>query len=57
MNPKEEYDRYCKKHMIEVLKRAEAYFRGNKNVQDMNGPEYGIWHNIISLIEKAEGRE
>lgn len=43
--------------MLKALKRAESYYRENKNTKNMNGPEYGIWHNIISIIEKVEGNE
>ena len=43
--------------LLEACKELESYLRKNKNVQNMNGPEYGIWHRTISAIDKAEGRE
>ena len=42
--------------LLEVCKRAAAYFKTNKNTEKMIGPEYGIWHNLMEAIEKAEGR-
>lgn len=41
--------------MLAVCERAEEYFRNNENVKNMVGPEYGIWHNLRQVIDKARG--
>jgi len=41
--------------MLAALKEMAEYMKSNKNVQNMQGPEYGIWHRAKAIIDMAEG--
>jgi hypothetical protein len=45
-----------KPYIIVAAEEAEKYMRTLKNVQDMQGPEYGIWHRLKSALDNFHDR-